>query len=191
MVYREKINYAKGVYSRNSRRVVNPRAWYQVDEKIRDVFVDTLYQGKQPVWGVFMGVKACLPPATNPTVLRLALASSEQLDLALALAHDTVNPHAAPTLSESHHHWCRRLSKALPPAMLSPEADPLQLLLSWLDPPIWQRLRLRFPRQRTYEVEKKSICLENTSNRLSTLWQAVVWRVTSLPSDSIPPGSHG
>ena len=152
---------------------------------------NTLYQGKQPVWGVFMGVKACLPPATNPTVLRLALASSEQLDLALTLAHDTVNPHAAPTLSESHHHWCRRLSKALPPAMLSPDADPLQLLLSWLDPPIWQRLRLRFPRQRTYEVEKKSICLENTSNRLSTLWQAVVWRVTSLPSDSTPPGTHG
>ena len=47
MVYREKINYAKGVYSRNSRRVVNPRAWYQVDEKIRDVFVDTLYQGNK------------------------------------------------------------------------------------------------------------------------------------------------
>lgn len=47
MVYREKINYAKGVYSRNSRGVVNPRTWYQVDKKIRDVFVDTLYQGNK------------------------------------------------------------------------------------------------------------------------------------------------
>jgi hypothetical protein len=67
-------------------------------------------------------------------VLRLALASTEQLNLALTLVHDTFNPEAAAPLSDSHHLWCMRLSKALPPAMLAPDADPLQLLHSWWTP---------------------------------------------------------
>ncbi len=152
---------------------------------------DALYQSRLSVPGVFMGVNACLPPALQPTVLRLALASREQLDLALTLAHDTFNPQTASPLSESHHQWCRRLSKALPPAMLSPDADPLQLLHSWLQPAIWQRLRLRFPCERVGAVEKSHVCLENASSRLSTLWQAVIWRVTTLPSDSIASDTHG
>lgn len=153
--------------------------------------IDAFYQSGRSVSGAFMGVNACLPPALHPTVLRLALASSEQLDLALTLAHDTFNPQAASPLSESHHLWCRRLSKALPTAMLSPDADPLQLLHSWLEPTIWQRLRLRFPRQRAYGVERGHACLENASSRLSTLWQAVIWRATASPSDSIAPDSYG
>ncbi|WP_342320586.1 peptidoglycan-binding protein [Kosakonia sp. BYX6] len=47
IVYREKLNYAKGVYSRNSRHVPNPLPWFNVDKVIRDVFVDTIYQGNQ------------------------------------------------------------------------------------------------------------------------------------------------
>nr|WP_244968383.1 peptidoglycan-binding protein [Rosenbergiella australiborealis] len=47
IVYREKLNYAKGVYSRNSRHVHNPLTWYKLDKIIRDVFVDTIYQGNR------------------------------------------------------------------------------------------------------------------------------------------------
>lgn len=102
------------------------------------------------------GVVACLPPEPHATVLRLALASTEQLNLALTLVHDIFNPEASSALSDSHHLWCTRLSKALPPALLLPEADPLQLLYSWVDPSTWQRLRLRFPRGRVQEAEKKN-----------------------------------
>lgn len=47
LVYKEKMNYAKGVYSRRSRHLINALTWYQIDKKIRDVFIDTLYQGNK------------------------------------------------------------------------------------------------------------------------------------------------
>lgn len=152
-------------------------------------WIDALHHNRHLVRGSLMGVAACLPPAPNVTVLRLALASNEQLNLALTLVHDTFNPEVAHPLSDSDHLWCIRLSKALPPAMLSPNADPLLLLHSWLEPTTWQRLRLRFSRKRVHEIEQSNTGLENASGRLNTLWQAVVWRVTSLPSDPIAPGS--
>ncbi|MCK1067041.1 peptidoglycan-binding protein [Pluralibacter gergoviae] len=47
IVYREKLDYAKGVYSRNSRRIHEPLTWSKLDKVIRDVFVDTIYQGNR------------------------------------------------------------------------------------------------------------------------------------------------
>lgn len=47
IVYREKLNYAKGVYSRNSRLVTDALTWNKIDKVIRDVFVDTIYQGNR------------------------------------------------------------------------------------------------------------------------------------------------
>lgn len=153
--------------------------------------IAALYHNERRVPGNFAGVPACLPPAPHPTVLRLALATPDQLSLAMTLVHDTFNPDAAAALSENHHQWCIRLSKAMPPDMLLPDADPLQLLHRWVDPSIWQRLRLRFPHQRVCEVEKKICSLENAHSRLNTLWQAVVWRVTTMTSDTLSPGSKG
>ena len=152
--------------------------------------IQALYRSRKIVPAELTGVVTCLPAPPQPTVLRLALASTEQLDLALRLVHDTFNPEAAGSLSDNHHLWCMRLSKALPPAMLAPDADPLQLLHSWVDPTTWQRLRLRFPRERVRQVEQQNVSLENGSSRLNTLWQAVVWRVTTLASDPLPPDSN-
>lgn len=138
----------------------------------------------------FPGIATCLPPPPHATVLRLALASMEQLNLTLRLIHGTFNPHASAALSDSHHQWCTRLSKALPPALLLPDADPLQLLHSWVEPSIWQRLRLRFPRIRVQEAEEKP-SIESAGSQLNTLWQAVVWRVTTMASDAMPTDSNG
>lgn len=132
------------------------------------------------------GFVACLPAAPHATVLRLALASTDQLNLALALANHTFNPQAASPLSEDHHEWCMRLSMALHPSMLPPHSDPLRLLHSWVEPATWQRLRLRFPRTRVSEAETADAPLESASSRLNTLWQAVVWRVASMASDNMP-----
>jgi hypothetical protein len=41
------LNYAQGVYSRNSRHVADALTWYKIDKGIRDVFVDTIYQGNR------------------------------------------------------------------------------------------------------------------------------------------------
>lgn len=149
--------------------------------------IKVLYRNRRSAPDDLTGIVACLPPAPHPTVLRLALASTEQLNLALTLVHDTFNPEAATPLSESQHLWCMRLSKALPPTMLSRDADPLQLLSSWVEPETWRRLRLRFPRNRVQAVEKSTVSLENASSRLNTLWQAVVWRVTTLANAPLSP----
>lgn len=45
--YREKKDYAKGVYRRNSASLFKALSWDQIDIKIRDVFVDTIFQGNQ------------------------------------------------------------------------------------------------------------------------------------------------
>lgn len=45
--YREKKDYARGVYGRNITKLTNPLAWEQIDIKIRDVFVDTIFQGNR------------------------------------------------------------------------------------------------------------------------------------------------
>lgn len=156
------------------------------DEKYRAIH--TLYRCRRRAPDELTGLVTCLPAPPQPTVLRLALASAEQLDLALRLVHDTFNPDAAGPVKDNHHLWCMRLSKALPPDMLSPYAEPLQLLHSWVEPATWQRLRLRFCRDHVLEVEKKNHRYETANSRLKTLWQAVVWRVTTRANAPLPLG---
>lgn len=166
--------------------------WKYAHEDWRDgnhAAMDALHRRGGWVLCNLPGVVACLPPAPHATVLRLALASMEQLNLALTLIHDTFNPQASSALNDSHQLWCTRLSKALPPALLLHDADPLQLLRSWVEPSTWQRLRLRFPRERVHAAENK-LPIEGTSSQLNTLWQAVVWRVTKTASDAMPPDSN-
>lgn len=148
--------------------------------------IERLFYSARSVPDDLTGFAACLPAAPNATVLRLALASTNQLNLVLALANHTFNPQAAASLSEDHHEWCMRLSMALYPSMRPPQSDPLRLLHSWVEPATWQRLRLRFPRTRVSEAETADAPLENASSRLNTLWQAVVWRVATMASDGMP-----
>lgn len=136
-----------------------------------------------------IGIAPCLPPMPTPTLLRLVLASSEQLNSILLLVHCTFNLTQMPQMSKDDQLWCMRLSKALPPGILLPSDDPLQLLHNWLEPAIWRRLRLRFPYTRVLETEKKHAPLENGSGRLDTLCQAFIWRATAnTHSDS---NEHG
>lgn len=153
--------------------------------------INALYRSRMLATSTLAGIAPCLPPAPHPAVLRLVLASTEQLNLLLALIHSTFSPATAAPLSEAHHQWCMRLSKALPPDMLLPNDDPLQLLRSWVKPATWQRLRLRFPCERVLEMEKRTLSFENGHSRLNTLWQAVVWRITAMTGDNPLPGSNG
>lgn len=148
--------------------------------------IETLLRSGQSVPDKLLGYAACLPANPHPTVIRLALASREQLNLMLALVHHTFNPQDSALLTDIHHQWCVRLSKALPPVILPPDSDLLQLLHSWIEPATWQRLRLRFPRKCVVEVETTNLPHGITGNRLDTLWQAVVWRATTLTSDDMP-----
>ncbi|PWW09216.1 hypothetical protein DES37_106340 [Mangrovibacter plantisponsor] len=43
--YAEKVNYAKHLYVKFSAKIPSRISWDNIDQKIRDTFVDTLYQG--------------------------------------------------------------------------------------------------------------------------------------------------
>jgi len=45
IAYREKFDYARGVYERSTLKIDNPLPWMDVEKTIREVFIDTLYQG--------------------------------------------------------------------------------------------------------------------------------------------------
>ncbi|WP_432755043.1 type III secretion protein [Pseudomonas sp. WMBT8] len=146
-----------------------------------------LYRSRHSWVGKIYGIAPCLPPPPQPTLLQLALASPDQLDLVLALVDSTCRPSHASLLNESLLQWCNRLSKALPADMLLPDDDPLQLLRTWVSPPTWQRIRLRFSRRRVLELEKNALSLGDSYSRLDTLWHAVVWRIATINSDGKAP----
>lgn len=158
--------------------------WTSIDKYAA---IDSLYRNGVSINLNAIGIAPCLPPAPNPTLLRLVLASSEHLNLMLMLINCTFNPVPTTPLSNDHQLWCMRLSKALPSDTLLPIDDPLQLLHSWVDPAIWHRLRLRFPYERVLETEKKYLPLENGHGRLDTLWQAFIWRATAMTSVNAHP----
>lgn len=146
--------------------------------------VDALRRAQHARISKLLGIAPCLPPPPHTSVLRLALASTEQLNQMLALLGNTCHRPIDGPVSDIHHQWCLRLSKALSPeALLQPEDDPLQLLRAWVSPAIWQRLRLRFSRPRVQQMEATSYSLEDAHSRLDTLWQAIVWRVTTTSDE--------
>lgn len=158
--------------------------WIAVDKQQA---LNELCQARRVLKGTIFAVTPCLPPAPQPTLLQLALAPADQLELVLALINSTCRPAHTSEIDESHLLWCRRLSKALPSDMLPPEDDPLHLLRVWVTPPIWQRIRLRFPPQRVLNLEQRGLLADAPHSRLDTLWQAVVWRATARNSNTTDP----
>ena len=144
-----------------------------------------------PVKCTVEGIAPGLPPAPHPTLLKLALASSPELDFVLDLIDSICSPQKTIHLQEDHHLWCKRIAKALPPQTLLPSGDPLQLLRIWVEPPVWQRLRLRFSFARVLDLEKSHRPYTGDASRLDTLWQAVVWRMTTFSNNSLVPAPHG
>jgi len=120
-----------------------------------------------------LGIEPCLPPPPRATVLGLALASREQFDLAIALLELTCHPNVDSPLYDEHRKWCEQ-----------PESDSLQLLRAWVEPAVWQRLRLRLPPDRVQALETTHLPLDDAHGRLNTLWQAIVWRIEATGSET-------
>lgn len=47
IAWHTKIHYARGVYLRHSADIAQRLSWEQIDAKIKDIFIDTLYQGNK------------------------------------------------------------------------------------------------------------------------------------------------
>ena len=150
--------------------------------------LNTFYDSRGTISSPISGILPCLPSTPNSAVLQLVMASTEQLSLVLALAHNILSPATAARPSESDQVWCIRFARALPPGIALPDDDPLQLLRTCVEPATWQRLRLRFPYERVVRLEQKPVDINNRHNRLDTFWQAVVWRVTANAAGVIDQG---
>ncbi|RMT49575.1 Type III secretion protein HrpD [Pseudomonas syringae pv. solidagae] len=127
--------------------------------------------------GVFLqsvGIMPSQPPMPAEPVLNWLALTPVQRDQALDLAQRICF-----SRNESDAHdgqWCWALTKALRPGVwLELEHEDARLLLgAWLGPEYWPRLRLAWAPDEVAD----STC-SAPENKLQTLWQAVLWRVTA------------
>jgi hypothetical protein len=148
-----------------------------------------LYRSRHTSVSTALAIEPCLPPIPSSALLRLVFASAQQRELMLTLIDSILRPINEPSLNEDQYLWCLRLAKAVPPdpLLLSAE-DPLQYLRAWVEPAVWQRLRVAFTHKRVLDLERHPMLADN-HGRLNTLWQAAIWRATSITSDDARPQS--
>ena len=141
-----------------------------------------------PGWlSTALEVEPSVPCAPTPALLQLLLASMQQRELMLLLIDSVCRATGNDMLSDNQRLWCQRLAKALArDQRLISTVDPLHYLRAWLEPLAWQRFRLSFARQRVLDLEKQPR-LHDSHARLNTLWQAVIWRATSITGDDARP----
>ena len=127
------------------------------------------------------GIAPCLPCPPATSLRQLALAPRSHYDALLQRIEHICRPTLPTALDATERLRCLRLGKALRPQdWLEPADDVLQLLRAWVEPAVWQRLRLRFAPARIKMLEQKpvpSIC----AGKLLTLWQTVLWH--KLPAN--------
>ena len=127
------------------------------------------------------GIAPCLPCLPAASLRQLALAPLSHYDALLQRVEHICRPTLPTTLDAAEHLWCQRLGKALrPQGWLEPADDVLQLLRAWVEPSVWQRLRLRFAPARIEALELKPVPPISAA-KLLTLWQTVLWH--KLPAD--------
>lgn len=142
----------------------------------------TLCRSRHALASRTLGIAPCLPVEPSPVLLQLILASAPQRDLMLMLVDCVFRPTHLSQLDEEQQMWCLRLAKAMPPdPVLTGIDDPLHSLRAWVEPAVWERLRLLFARPRVRALEQHPR-FADSHGRLGTLWQAVIWRVSPAPS---------
>lgn len=122
-----------------------------------------------------LGIAPCLPCAPTTSLMQLALAQPAHYDALLQRVERICRTTPSAARDDTQRLWCQRLARALHTQdWLEPADDPLQLLRAWLEPPVWQRLRLRFAPARIETLEQKPVPAISPA-KLRTLWQTVLW----------------
>lgn len=132
--------------------------------------------------GRLYGLSAHFPCRAGDTLVDIALADKARLHHLLKLAAATCEPMQDFNLDEHEKQWCERIARGLKPGQwVEGQQDPLCLLRQWIDnEAIWQRLRLRFQRDRI-ELVQAIPRLSVSAKKLDTFWQAMVWRLYQSP----------
>lgn len=132
--------------------------------------------------GSLYGISPHFPCRASDTLIDIALSDNVQLNKLMELASATCKPMQDFSLNEQDKEWCKRIARGLKPGQwLDIQQDPLCLLMQWVDDEaIWQRLRLRFQRERA-ELVPSSPQRPVSAKKLDTFWQAMVWRLYQSP----------
>lgn len=132
-------------------------------------------------------ISPCLPCHPSAALCQLVFAKPGQHELTLAIAHAICRPAQPTGLDSVQTLWCQRLAKALRPSnWLDDDDDVLQLLRAWVEPAVWQRMRLRYSKKRVITLEKKAV-FSIPLVKLETLWQAALWQAHTLaPAPLLP-----
>lgn len=140
--------------------------------------------------GKLFAIAPCLPCAPSTSLLYLARAKPWQYDSMLQLIDSICRPSLPTQLEPTQRLWAQRLARALrPQGWLEQSADALQLLRAWVEPPVWQRLRLRFAPARVIALEQEPV-LAIPASRLEVLWRAVVWYERTLEAHENAVTAH-
>ncbi|WP_110949820.1 type III secretion protein [Pseudomonas bohemica] len=146
------------------------------------VEAQALLRGRHNAFLQSVGITPSQPPEPADSWVQWLLLGVDQQRQALELAGSIclgrtsdrarrLNEH------EAHHEdWCRSVAKALRPGVwLEPSIDdPRILLAAWAGETCWSRLRLSWAPD-----EVRQLVTDLPANKLQTLWQSVLWRVTS------------
>ena len=134
--------------------------------------------------GKAFSIAPCLPCKPSAGLVYLALAQPSQYVLILQLIDNICRPLLQSQLDATQRLWCQRLAISLhTQGWLKPTDDALQLLRAWVEPQVWQRLRLRFAPQRIMVLEQKP-ALDILAAKLQVLWQAVLWHEQTYNPDA-------
>ncbi len=135
---------------------------------------DALMVSRHSVFLQRMGIAPSQPPTPAEPLLNWLALTPAQRDQALDLAQRICFSRNESDGADGA--WCWALTKALRPGVwLDQESEDARLLLgAWLGPEYWPRLRLAW----APDAVADRPC-EAPENKLRTLWQAVLWRVTA------------
>lgn len=161
-------------------------AWYHAHPEWHSGYDVTpaLARNRHSAVSKAFAIEPCLPGAPSGSLIYLALAQSAQHDHMLQLLDMTCRPLPPAQLNTPQNLWCQRLAKALhTQGWLGPTDDALQLLRAWVEPAVWQRLRLRFAPARIIVLEQTPV-LAIPAGKLEQLWQAVLWYARTFNSDA-------
>lgn len=148
-------------------------------------FSKALCQSHHAAMAMSLGIDPCLPVEPSAALLQLVLEPAQRRDLILALVGGVYQIKTHTPLSQDLQLWCVRLSKALMPNTLQISTqDPLHYLRAWVEPPVWQRLRLSFDRQRVLALEQTPR-LSDTHDKLETIWKAAIWRTGASNNEPV------
>ncbi|KPY37656.1 MULTISPECIES: hypothetical protein [Pseudomonas syringae group] len=135
---------------------------------------DSLMSSRHTVFLKSVGIEPSQPPEPVEPLMSWIALSPAQRDKALVLAQLICFSRTETEGVDGQ--WCWGLTKALRPGVwLAPEVVDIRTVLgAWLGYAYWSRLRLAWPTEAVID----DLC-EAPDNKLQTLWQAVMWRIST------------